>query len=157
MQWSHEHAALGAIPSRFQRRWPALCRHLPLCIRTYTAPTALGREMYARVPRTGTGIVWACQVRAQTQLPYGKGEGRSRERTWFWLCSVLVRAMLVPISGAGATRARESEAPRARHEQEGSWQQRGVSSQVNLLLILFYTVLLAGGNLMTPGRSTLCN
>lgn len=57
----------------------------------------------------------------------------------------------------GGNACEGSEAPHMRHKQEGSWRQRGVLSQVNLLLILFCTVFLEGENLMTRGRSTLCN
>ena len=154
-QPSREHAAPGAIPSSFQRRWPALCQHLPPRIRIRTAPAALGREILRTcalhryrhrggLPSTGTNPAAAWE----------RG-GKEQGKNMAFLVSVC--ATLVPINGEGAMRARGSEAPRARHKQEGSWRQQGVLSQVNSLLILFCTVFLAGGNLMTPGRSTLCN
>lgn len=58
----------------------------------------------------------------------GKGREGSGKEHGFGFARFWCVQTLVPISREGATRARESEAPRARHEQEGSWQQRSFES-----------------------------
>lgn len=74
---------------------------------------------------------------AQTQQPYRKGKEQGKNTSLFLL-------------GFGVCNRSEARAGRL-------MAAAGSLSQVNSLLILFYTAFLAGGNLMTAGRSTLCN